>query len=119
MCTHNPLLIKGLYGILRDEGYDVEITDHPAHAVRLIMENRFLGVILDSKAFGLPAEDAVQIIKTIAPEIRIILLGYPELETDTMSVKVPSDLDVLRKLVHGLKNNPAISYNKKEEKVWH
>lgn len=112
------MFIKGLYGILRDEGYEVETTDHPAHAVRLIMGNRFEAVILDSRAFGLPAEDAAHIIKTVEPEIRVILAGYPEFEADSLSVKVPSDLDVIRRLVHGLDQTNRVSYNKKEEKVW-
>lgn len=110
LCTQNPLLIKGLYGILRDEGYNVEISDYPALAVQQIIKNSYEAVIIDSQAFGMPAEDAVKVIKTIAPDIRVILVGYPEEETDALSIKVPIDLLKLRDLVHGMHNSSITSH---------
>ncbi|MDP2157990.1 MAG: hypothetical protein Q8K68_09810, partial [Nitrospirota bacterium] len=99
LCTQNPMLIKGLYGILRDEGYNVDLSDYPAHAVQQIIKNTYEAVIIDSQAFGMPAEDAVKVIKTIAPDLRVILVGYPEDETDALSINVPIDLEKLRDLV--------------------
>lgn len=110
LCTQNPLLIKGLYGILRDEGYNVDLSDYPAHAVRQIMKNSYEAVIIDSQAFGMPAEDAVKVIKTIAPEIRVILIGYPEDETDSLSIKVPIDLEILRDLVQSMHKSSITSH---------
>ena len=111
LCTHNPLLIKGLYGILRDEGCDVDISDYPAHAVQQIMKNTYRAVIIDSHAFGMSAEDAVRIIKAVAPDVRVILVGYPEVETDALSIKVPADLETLRSLIHGMPGISSISHN--------
>jgi len=109
LCTQNPILIKGLYGILRDEGYDVDLSDYPAHAVQQIMKNPYSAVIIDSQAFGMPAEDAIKAIKTIAPEITVILVGYPEEETDALSIKVPIDLEKLRALVHSMHKSSITS----------
>jgi len=109
LCTQNPMLIKGLYGILRDEGYNVDLSDYPAHAVQQIIKNSYEAVIIDSQAFGMPAEDAVKVIKTIAPEIRVILVGYPEDETDSFSIKVPIDLEKLRNLVHSMHKSSITS----------
>lgn len=111
LCTHNPLLIKGLYGILRDEGCDVDISDYPAHAVQQIMKNTYGAVIIDTHAFGMSSEDAVRIIKTVAPDVRVIQVGYPEVETDALSIKVPADLETLRALVHGIHGINSISHN--------
>lgn len=105
LCMQNPMLIKGLYGILRDEGYNVSLSEYPAHAVQQIIKNSYEAVIIDSQAFGMPAEDAVKVIKAIAPDIRVILVGYPEDETDSLSLKVPIDLEKLRDLVHSMHNS--------------
>ena len=110
LCTQNPILIKGLYGLLRDEGFRVHLSEYPAHAVQQIIKNSYGAIIIDSQAFGMPAEDAIKVIKTIAPEIRVILVGYPEEETDSLSVKVPRDLEKLRDLVHSLNNSAITSH---------
>jgi len=110
LCTQNPMLIKGLYGILRDEGYNVDLSDYPAHAVQQIIKNSYEAVIIDSQAFGMPAEDAVKAIKTIAPDIRVILIGYPEEETDSLGIKVPLDLEMLRDIVHSMHKSSIISH---------
>lgn len=109
LCTQNPMLIKGLYGILRDEGYNVVLSDYPANAVQQIMKNPYAAVIIDSQAFGMPAEDAIKVIKTITPDIRVILVGYPEEETDSLSIKVPIDLEKLRDLVHSMHKSSITS----------
>lgn len=111
LCTHNPLLIKGLYGILRDEGCDVDISDYPAHAVQKIMKSTYEAVIIDSQAFGMSAEDAVRIIKAVAPDVRVILIGSPEAETDVLSIGAPVDLETLRSLIHGIHRTSSISHN--------
>lgn len=103
-------MIKGLYGILRDEGYNVDLSDYPAHAVQQIIKNSYGAIIIDSQAFGMPAEDAIRVIKNIAPEIRVILVGYPEEETDSLSIKVPIDLEKLRDLVHSMHKNAITSH---------
>jgi DNA-binding NtrC family response regulator len=110
LCTQNLMLIKGLYGILRDEGYNVDLSDYPAHAVQQIIKNSYEAVIIDSQAFGMPAEDAVKVIKTIAPDIKVILVGYPEDETDSLSIKVPIDLEILRDLVQSMHKSSITSH---------
>jgi DNA-binding NtrC family response regulator len=102
------MLVKSLYGILRDEGLHVDLSEYPAHAVQQIMKNSYRTVIIDSQAFGMSAEDAVTIIKTIAPDIVVILVGHHEYETDGLSIKVPVDLERLRALVHGMHQSSAL-----------
>ncbi len=75
LCSSNPILVKSLYGILRDEGHAVETTEHPAFAVQKIIEKDFDCVIIDSEPFGLSGEDAAEIIKKVSPFTRILFIG--------------------------------------------
>lgn len=75
LCSSNPILVKSLYGILRDEGFHVERAEHPALAVQMIMQSSYDFLIIDSEPFGLSAEDAVTIIKEIRPELHVLFVG--------------------------------------------
>src|SRR5208283_4411793 len=74
LCTHDPILVKGLYGILRDKGCGVEIADHLALAIQMILKKHYYFAIIDGKPFGLSVEDAVEIMKTVSPEMPIIVV---------------------------------------------
>ena len=111
LCTHDPILVKSLYGVLRDEGHNVEIADHLALAVQMILKSSYSAVIIDGKPFGLSAEDAVQIMKTVSPEIPIIVVGGPEGATDSLSIRVPVDLEELRKLINTLHKSSKTHVN--------
>lgn len=104
------MLIKGLYGILRDDGYIVDLSDYPAQAVQQLMKNSYEAIIVDSQAFGMSAEDAVRVIQTIVPDVRVILVGDPEDETDSLSIRVPIDLEKLRDLVHSMHKGSITSH---------
>ena len=102
LCSSNPILIKSLYGILRDEGYEVETIEHPAFAVQRVMSKRYDFIILDSEPFGLSAEDAVEIIKIVAPEMPILFVGGDR-DRDkerTPAVETPVDLEEFKRTIH-------------------
>jgi len=100
LCTHNPLLVKDLYGILRDEGFTVELADHPALAVRMVLQGDYGAVIIDSGAFGLSAEEAVQVIRSISPDIPILVAGNETYTGGALSLKTPVDLEEFRRVIH-------------------
>ena len=102
LCTHDPILVKSLYGILRDNGHDVEIADHPALAVQMILKRPYYAVILGGKSFGLSVEDTVQIIKMVSPEMPIIIAGGPEYKTDALSISTPVDLEEFRDVLNAM-----------------
>ena len=98
LCSSNPLLIKSLYGMLRDEGCAVEEVEHPALAVQKILKGAYDFMIVDAEPFGLSAEDAARIIKTIAPEMPILCVGGAG---DTVSmIRLPADLDAIKEMIH-------------------
>lgn len=104
LCSHNPLLIKNIYGILIDEGCTVEVADHPALAVQMVMKKAFKTIIIDSEPFGLSVEDAINIIKTILPEASIIFVGSSNSIADSFSVKMPKDLEEFKRTFHDIKD---------------
>ena len=112
LCTHDPILVKSLYGILRDKGHDVEIADHLALAIQMILKSHYYAVIIDGKPFGLSVEDAVQIMKTVSPEMPIIVVGGPECETGALSIRMPVDLEELRELINSIHQSNKITGNK-------
>jgi DNA-binding response OmpR family regulator len=99
LCSHNPILIKSLYGVLRDEGYQIDIADHPAGAVQLIFRNQYTAVIMDPEPFGLPVKDAVQIMRTVQPGVIVIFIGSDKLGIDVLNVDVPVDLEEFKKMI--------------------
>ncbi len=102
LCSSNPLLIKSLYGILRDEGYVVETIEHPARAVQMVMHRSYDLIVIDSEPFGLPAEDAVQIIKAIAPNIPIMFVGRCKDNEHAPAVVTSLDLEKFKRTVHSI-----------------
>ncbi len=102
LCSSNPILIKSLYGVLRDEGYNVETVEHPARAVQMIMRRPYDLIIVDSEPFGLSAEDAAQIIKTVAPGIPILYVGSGRSGVHAPAVETPLDLEEFKRTIHSI-----------------
>lgn len=93
VCSHDPLLVKNIFGILIDEGCTVDTVDHPAHAVQQVLKKQYSALIIDSEPFGLSGEDAIQIIRTIAPEIPVISVGSPHSDSDATRIAAPINLE--------------------------
>jgi DNA-binding response OmpR family regulator len=100
LCSSSPLLVKGLYGLLRDEGYAVEEVEHPALAVQKVLHDPYDLTIIDAEPFGLSAEDAANIIRTLAPAMPILCIGGEDGCEHLPMVKLPADLDAIKELIH-------------------
>ena len=100
-CTHDPVLAKSLYGLLRQEGYLVDMADHLALAMRMITGKDYGYVIIDPGPFGLSAEDAVRILKSVAPSLPVIVVGkvFP---LGTVNIEAPVDLEEFKEAVHAV-----------------
>ena len=116
LCTHNPLLIKNFYGILRDGGLNVEIADHTALAVQMVSEGTYSAVIIDSDSLGLSAEEAVPIMRSISPDMPIIVTGNDTYTGGVLSVKTPVDLEEFKETIHTLIGSAQYLRTKEEEK---
>ncbi len=109
LCSNNPILAKSLHGILRDEGYFVDIADHPAMAVQMVLMKKYTAAIMDPEPFGLSVEDAIRIMKTVQPEILVIFVGYDKLGEDILSLEAPIDLEEFRRTIQGIRRPCSIS----------
>jgi len=101
LCSSNPLLVKSLYGLLRDDGYDVDIVEHPSLAVQRILVGGYDMMVVDSEPFGLSAEDAVQIIRSTMPELPVLYVGSGEHST-ALAVDAPVDLEEFKRTLHAI-----------------
>jgi len=99
LCSSNPILIKNLYGILRDGGNNVEIIEHPARAVQKVLSGKYDITIIDSEPFGLSAEDAAQIIKSVAPGMPVLCVGCGRNTEQPHAVKTPVDLEEFKRAI--------------------
>jgi DNA-binding response OmpR family regulator len=102
LCSSNPILIKSLYGILRDEGHSVETIEHPVLAVQLVMNQEYDVLIIDSEPFGLSAEDAAEIVRTVAPGVSILFVGKGEEKGRVQAVETPVDLEDFKRTIHNI-----------------
>jgi DNA-binding response OmpR family regulator len=101
LCSSNPLLIKNVYGFLRDEGYTVDIVEHPALAVKKVLWGAYDLVIVDSEPFGMSAQEAAQVIRSVAPGMPVMIMG--EREKDLADgVGGQLDLEEFRRTIHSI-----------------
>lgn len=114
LCSHDQILTKGLYPVLRDGGYDVEITEHPAEAIRKILERHYAVAVLDSKDIGLNARDASVIIRKIDPSIHIILISDDEefYSNGIESIRRPVSLDNMKETLETILGEYKRKYKK-------
>lgn len=101
-CAYDPMLIKNLYGILRQDGYNVEVADHLSAAVRMVMGKQYGAVVMDTWPFGIATEDAVQAMKSVCPGLSILVLGKVSGAAQAVSVEGPADTEALRKIIHAI-----------------
>ncbi len=104
LCSSNPILTKNLYAILRDAGFTVESIEHPAFAVQSVMTKKFNAVIIDSEPFGLSAEDAVEIIRTVAPALPVLFVGE-DAHGAMPAAERPLDLEELKRTIRTIAVN--------------
>lgn len=102
LCSSNPILVKSLYGILRDEGHSVEPIEHPVFAVQMVMKDKYDVLIIDSEPFGLSAEDAAEIVRTVAPGVSILFVGRRQDKTHVQAVETPIDLEEFKRTIHSI-----------------
>lgn len=99
LCSSNPLLVKSLYAMIREEGYEVDEVEHPALAVQKVLRGRYDFMIVAAEPFGMSAEDAARVIKSIAPEMPIFCVGGGSACDDLPVIKLPDDLDAIKEMI--------------------
>ncbi len=99
-CTHDPVLAKSLYGMLRQEGYRVEMADRLIMAMQMITGGDFSFVVLDPGPYGLSTEDSVRIMKSVSPGLPVIVVG--KASPGAVNIEAPVDLEEFKEAVHAV-----------------
>ncbi|HWR72980.1 MAG TPA: hypothetical protein VN604_07405 [Nitrospirota bacterium] len=101
LCSSNPLLTKNLYGILREQGCSVDIVEHPSHAVRHVLFGLCDLLIIDAEPFGMQSGEAVEIVRSVAPDLHVLLLGETGGQRAGLpALSTPVDLEKFTQLIH-------------------
>jgi len=111
ICTHNPLLMKSCYGLLRDEGYGIEVVEQPSAVIQRAPKEDYAAVIIDSESFGLSIQEIVGILRTIVPDMPVLVIGDHACAEGALSVKTPLDLEEFREVFHSMNRITQISQN--------
>ncbi|MEK6744066.1 MAG: hypothetical protein AABZ15_10660 [Nitrospirota bacterium] len=102
LCSSNPLLIKNVYGFLRDEGYTVDIVEHPALAVKKVLWGVYDLVIVDSEPFGMSAQEAAQVIRSVSPGMPVVIMGREREKDLADGMEEPLDLEEFKRTIHSI-----------------
>jgi DNA-binding response OmpR family regulator len=111
LCSHSPLFIKNLYGILRDAGLSVDLADHHSLAITMSLNKPYVAVIIDAEQLGLSAEEMTRIIRGILPDVPIIVAGSDIASGRVFSLKAPVDLEEFKEVIHTINHFSKISRN--------
>lgn len=99
MCTCDPIFVKSLYGLLREDGCWVEVVDRCALAVRKALARDYDVVIMDAESVGLPADDAAEIIMKTAKKTAVIIVGEARASSSAVAVGRPVEPLRVREMV--------------------
>jgi len=102
LCSSNPLLIKSIYGVLRDEGFTVETVEHPALAVKKVLWAHFDIVIVDSEPFGMSAQEAGQVIRSVSPDMPIMIMESEWGQGKADGMGTPLDLEEFKRTINSI-----------------
>lgn len=98
LCSSDPLLVRNIYGILRDLGHRVETVEHPSDAVHSVLRRRYDFAIVDAEPFGLPSDDAEEVLRAVAPHMPVLALGSRSRGGTT----APLDLEQFTRSLHAM-----------------
>ena len=102
LCSSNPLLIKNVYCVLRDEGFTVDTVEHPALAVKKVLWGAYDFVIVDSEPFGMSASDAAQVIRSVSPGMPVVVMGGEREKVLNEWMGLPLDLEEFKRTIHSI-----------------
>lgn len=100
-----------LYDLLEDSGYDVEQCQSGEEAIGLLKNKKYNLVITDIKMQGKDGYDVLKEVKTVYPDIKVLLMtGYALDEDGAAStgkgangfILKPFDINSIREITHRL-----------------
>ena len=93
------MFLKSLYGMLRQEGYGVDMAEHPSDAVRMSFVKNYSAVIMDSGDVGFSAYEAAAVIRSISGVAPVIIAGGTAPSPDSIPIRKPLDLEEVKQVL--------------------
>ncbi len=100
LCSSDALLVRNLYGVLRDLGFSVETVEHPSQAVRAVLWKRYDFAIVGAEPFGLSSDDATRILRDLAPDMPIITVGSGQNDSSARTIDLEDFTRALHAFAH-------------------
>jgi hypothetical protein len=66
------------------------------------MNQKYDVLIIDSEPFGLSAEDAAEIVRTVSPGVSILFVGKGQEKGRVQAVESPVDLEDFKRTIHSI-----------------
>ncbi len=101
ICTHDPMLVKGLCNPLRDTGYLVTTVDHAAMAIKLMLKRQFVAIVLDSSVMGMSLPEALPVIRHVSPLTKVIVVSDARTDYDAWTVPRSAGCEEVRAIIAG------------------
>lgn len=108
LCSHNPILIKNLYGLFIDNGFAVEVVEQSSFAIKRLMVADIDLFVMDASTFGLTVTETIEIIMNLVPDMPYIVVGS---EDQRVPLSDGIDFEGIRDLLRAIKE-PDISFYK-------
>lgn len=84
----------------------MDITRHPADAVRMSLAKAYSAVIMDSGNIGFSAHEAAAAIRSVYKGLPVIIAGEAVPSSDSIQVGNPIDLEEVKDVLRSLYNLP-------------
>jgi two-component system nitrogen regulation response regulator NtrX len=82
-------ILKSLSGLLKDEGYEVQVASNGSEALSMIKDEVYQLVLLDIKMPGLDGLEVLEEIKKKRPDLIVVMMsGYGTIELATKAIKL-------------------------------
>ncbi|MFN3395952.1 MAG: hypothetical protein ACK4Z9_04070 [Thermodesulfovibrionales bacterium] len=109
LCSHDPMLIKNLYGLFIDGGFVVDVVDQSSFAIKKVMEGDIDLLVMDAATFGLSVTETIEIIKNVVPDLPYIIVGSANRNGLSSSIE-GVDLERLEIFLRAMKEPDILLY---------
>lgn len=109
LCSHDPILIKNIYGLFINGGFIVDVVDQSSFAIKRVMEGDIDLLVMDAATFGLSVTETIEIIKNMAPDLPYIIVGSSDRNGFSSSIE-EVDIERLEIFLRAMKEPDILLY---------
>ncbi len=99
LCSYDPIFLRNLISLLRQEGYIVDVADYPARAVQMSFVKHYDAVFMDSDSIGLSAAEAAMVIGDTSSGTPVVIAGGSPPSCSAITIRKPLDLMEVKRVL--------------------